>query len=70
MAITLKQKNEIFLMKIKNLIKEFKQAHNKESSRDWGRFNSGWKKRMEYAELIKGHWFWKGKKLSKLYEKV
>lgn len=46
-------------MKKIKVIKEFRKAHIKYSLENIGRWKRGWEKRLKYADLQDGHWYWK-----------
>ncbi len=63
--LTNKVLNRLGENRIKELLKEFKDAHSKYSNEHWGHFAKG--VIAKYAETSEGgYWFWKGYRLKTL----
>lgn len=54
----------------KILIKEFEKAYYNYSVSNFGHWKKDWKVTLKYAELKKGYWYWKGYRLTDLYNLI
>ena len=56
--------------KAKKLLREFDKIHTEYSISVMGHFGKNWKKKLKYADLKNGTWYWKGYNLLHLSEQI